>query len=642
MMRFKDISIRSKVLLIICAALFFQLLIALTGLHYLNQTNRNLEAIVDKEAEAIKVGLRINSVFRELIISEKNMILSKSKDEINDYINTFDDDRRSMEERLSKIRDVISPVMAAKLNEFEVYYREYLSIHQRIRELIAKNENIEAVRLSEGPARDQRNKARDMLNRLVDESDAALDQRKIESQAAAHTSIILIIGFLLATLIITLGLGFLVIRAITTGLGDMVIATNAIADGNLETPINATSRDEVGKLASSIDKMQSALRVARDEAQDRDWLKTGLTKLNEVMRGELKLEILATKVISEISEYLDAKIGAFYVMGGPRDGLALSLLGTYAYTRRKNLSNHFKPGEGLVGQAALERKQILVSNVPNDYIKITSGLGETAPKHICVTPLVFENRVKGVIEAGTMSLLTDLQLEYLSTVAPAVAITLEAAQNRDQIARALEESQRLSGELQTQQEELKTTNEELESQTQRLKESEERLKTQQEELEVTNEELEEKNNLLERQKNEVEQARREIGEKAEELALSSKYKSQFLSNMSHELRTPLNSLLLLAQGLSLNKDGNLTAEQVESAKIIHNSGSDLLDLINEILDLSKIEAGRTELQIGSISVSDLADGVQSFFGHMAEEKGLLLKVTVNENSPVIPLKRFQK
>lgn len=225
----------------------------------------------------------------------------------------------------------------------------------------------------------------------------------------------------------------------------------------------------------------------------------------------------------------------------------LELRASYAYTQRKNLSNRFVPGENLVGQAALEKEQILIRNVPEDYVRVTSGLGEASPRCLCVTPLLFEGRVKGVLELGTLGELTEPQLEYLRQAAPAIAITLESAQGREELGRALARAQQLAEEMQLQQEELRVSNEELEEQTQALQQSEERLKAQQEELRVVNEELEEKNELLERQKRDVERARREIAEKAEDLALASKYKSEFLANMSHELRTPLNSLLILAR-----------------------------------------------------------------------------------------------
>jgi len=241
--------------------------------------------------------------------------------------------------------------------------------------------------------------------------------------------------------------------------------------------------------------------------------------------------------------------------------------------------------------------------------------------------------VKGVVEIGTLGEMNGQQMEYLSRAMPVLAVAVEGAQGRTKLSQSLEESQRLSEELQVQQEELKTSNEELEEQTKRLTDSEEKLKGQQEELEVTNEELEEKNSLLERQKKEVERARENVEEQAKELALASKYKSEFLANMSHELRTPLNSLLLLAQGLSENKVGNLTEEQVESAKIIHSSGSDLLNLINEILDLSKIEAGRMELSVETVCLSELSERLQASFRHMAEQKGLSFEVRIGEDAP---------
>ena len=267
------------------------------------------------------------------------------------------------------------------------------------------------------------------------------------------------------------------------------------------------------------------------------------------MRGDPDLATLSTKVIAETAQYLGARVGALYILDHV-DQSTLSLMGSYAYTKRKNLSNAFKPGEGLVGQAALEKQQILIKNVPEDYIKITSGLGEGIPRFICVTPFLYEDHVKGVVELGTFDEISEREMEYLSQAMPALAIAVESAHARTQLAAALEESQRFSAKLQAQQEELKTANEELEEQAERLRISEEMLKTQQEELQVTNEELEEKNELLGRQKREVEAARSQIQEKAEEVALASKYKSEFLANMSHELRTPLNSLLLLAQSLA--------------------------------------------------------------------------------------------
>lgn len=403
---------------------------------------------------------------------------------------------------------------------------------------------------------------------------------------------------------------------------------NMIAVGNYSADIAPRSdKDELGR---ALQTMHVALRRAHETSAGLDWLKSGIARLNDTLSGDPGLEQLSSLAIREIALYLDAQVGALYIA---QQDHKLRLQGAYAYSFRKNLSNEFNLGESLVGQAALEKLPILIRNVPDDYVRVTSGLGERIPNQICVTPFLYENRLKGVVEIGTLGEISREQLDYLSQAMQLLATAVESAQARDTRARLLEESQRLTEELQVQQEELKTANAELEEQSQRLRNSEQRLQAQQTELEVSNADLEQKNELLERQKWEVEQARKVISLKAEELALASKYKSEFLANMSHELRTPLNSLLLLAQNLGQNREGNLTSDQVESARVIHASGTDLLNLINEILDLSKIEAGRMDLKPDCLSIAELAEGLRVAFAHIAEDKGLSWDVRVASDAP---------
>ncbi len=415
-----------------------------------------------------------------------------------------------------------------------------------------------------------------------------------------------------------------------TAKGSRWVSTSRIPNLNDEGEV-------IGIIVVSMDiddrrKAEEALREKSERLMEQDWLKTGIGTLNEALRGDPDIETLASRTLSEMARYLNAQVGAFYVMGHGGDP-SLSLMGSYAYNKRKNLSNVFRPGEGLVGQAALEKQQILLRNIPEDYVRVTSGLGEHVPRFICVTPVLLDDRVLGVIELGTLEEISDQHMNYLSQACRALAMAVQSANGRTQLDAALEESQRLTEELQVQQEELKTSNEELEEQARLLKDSEERLKNQQEELQVSNEELEEKNDLLERQTKEVERAKIEVEEKAEQVALASKHKSEFLANMSHELRTPLNSLLLLARSLAENKSGNLTEEQVESAKVIHGSGNDLLNLINEILDLSKIEAGRMDLHLSGVFISELAESVRAGFRHLAEDKGLALEIVIHDEAP---------
>ncbi len=397
---------------------------------------------------------------------------------------------------------------------------------------------------------------------------------------------------------------------------------------HISQAVHGPDGEPLGRRASNRDGTER--RKAMDELAEQNQLKTSQAELSDLLRGNLDVKELSRRVVTFLCEHLGLPVGLVYL--GEEDG-TLQFTAGYAYQGSLEPPAKFAPGQGLVGQAALERRDITVNQVPEGYLSVSSGLGQAPPRNIHLKPVVHEDRVMAVLELGSLGELNQYQASFLDSMAEGLAISLHSAESRTKLARALEEAQAMSEELQVQQEELKTTNEELEEQTHRLKTSEEKLRAQQEELQVTNEELEEKNELLSRQKNEVEWARKDLQEKAEELALASKYKSEFLANMSHELRTPLNSLLLLAQVLVENKDGNLNDEQVEFASIIHSSGSDLLNLINEILDLAKIEAGRVDLQPGKVETDSLAEGVRSSFEHMARQGGLELEVVVEPEAP---------
>ncbi|HEX8848305.1 MAG TPA: response regulator, partial [Gemmatimonadaceae bacterium] len=325
----------------------------------------------------------------------------------------------------------------------------------------------------------------------------------------------------------------------------------------------------------------------------------------------------------------------------------LKLIASYAYRSRKHVANRFFIGEGLIGQAALEKQPILLTNVPDDYIQIMSGLGEAPPRNIIVLPILFEGEVKAVIELASFLPFSQIHLTFLDQLAESIGVVLNMISANMRTEELLEQSQKLtqelqsqSKELQQQQEELKRSNSELEAQAKSLRQSEELLKEQQEELQQVNEELEEKANLLAEQnrrveeKNvEVERASQALKEQAAQLALSSKYKSEFLANMSHELRTPLNSLLILARLLSENKEGTLSAKQVEFAKTIFSSGTDLLNLINDILDLSKVEAGKMEVNPADVTMNDVRDFVDRTFKPVADQKGLNFRVEVAPGAP---------
>jgi len=423
--------------------------------------------------------------------------------------------------------------------------------------------------------------------------------------------------------------------AMTSSLRDIGSVAEALSNNNFEQKVQVKGERDL--LANSINNMVDNLREMTSNAQREDWIKSGHAQLADKMRGELNLETMTDNVITFLSKYTNSQVGVFYLADDARN---LDLASSYAYKRRKSLSDTIAVGEGIVGQAVKEKQLISVSNVPKDYMAINSGLGESAPNTIVALPLVVENSVKGAIELGSFGQFSDQAFELFDRVSESIAVAINSARDRTKMQGLLEEAQRTTEELQSQQEELRSSNEELEEQTETIKRSESELKTQQEQLQASNEELEEKTQYLLKQKMEIEnknksieQSKLQIEEKARDLEMSSKYKSEFLANMSHELRTPLNSLLILAKMLTENKEQNLTERQLESAKIIYNGGNDLLALINDILDLSKVEAGQMTLQIDDVPMAVIENEVRSQFEPLAGEQPFEFKVFVDPDLP---------
>ena len=433
-------------------------------------------------------------------------------------------------------------------------------------------------------------------------------------------------------------------RMIAT-LRDAARQANVIAAGDYDADI--APRGDRDALGLALQKMTGALRKAADESRDADWLKTGVAQVNDLVLGQEDPRTLANVALTAIATHLDAKVGVLYALESDAEGPALRLLGSYAYTERKHVATRFRVGEGLVGQAALEKKSIVLSPAPEDYVHVVSGLGTAPPRALSVVPILFKDELRGVIELGTFGQPTAVQQQYLAQVATVLGAAFEITRGRSIVAAQQEElrayTTELEGqraalqasehELKAQQAELESSNAELEVQMRRTQESEVQLKAQQRELEITNRTLEDRNVELERQKAAIEVARRDLAVQADELAVASKYKSEFLANMSHELRTPLNSMLLLARSLRDAPEHELNADQRESAGVIYASGSDLLNLINEILDLSKIEAGRMELRLDATPVSDLARALQRQFEPMARSQGLTLEMRVAPDMP---------
>jgi len=367
-----------------------------------------------------------------------------------------------------------------------------------------------------------------------------------------------------------------------------------------------------------------ALRSAQTATADKNWILEGSSDLTKGMQGNKRVTEITQTIINYLTTYLNAQTGTLYI--AEQDNMHLRLVSAYAMDKRNKNFPVIRFGEGLAGQAAAEKRSILYTDISAGYFKVNTSFGEVVPKNIIAVPFVFENKVIGVIELGSIYDFTKLQKEYLSIAADSIAIAIASSQAREITKELLEETQLQAEELETQQEELKQTNEELHSKTELLEKSEQELKAQQEELQQTNEELEEKASLLEEQKEKLEVAKTDVEIKAAELEQTSKYKSEFLANMSHELRTPLNSILILAQLLSENKSKLLGEKEVKNAHSIFSSGTDLLNLINDILDLSKVEAGKIELEIGQADIDTVADDLHAMFSEIANNKSIDFKI----------------
>jgi CheY-like chemotaxis protein/HAMP domain-containing protein len=433
---------------------------------------------------------------------------------------------------------------------------------------------------------------------------------------------------------------------LTTQLRAISEVSQAVTQGDLTRSIAVEAEGEVAELKNTINQMIENLAETTRVNTEQDWLNSNMARFTGMLQGERDLETVSRLIMSELTPLVGAQHGAFFMMVSPDgegDEFELRLVSTYGYKQRKNVPNKFKLGEALVGQAALEQKSILVTQAPDDYVRISSGLGDGAPINLIVLPVLFEDQVLAVIELASFQRFANVQQAFLEQLSESIGVVLNTIQANMRTEELLAQSQGLtqelqsqSEELQAQQEELQQTNKELEEQAASLKASEELLQTQQEELQQTNEELEEKAQLLEEQnrrieiKNrEIELARAALEEKAEQLSLSSRYKSEFLANMSHELRTPLNSLLILAKLLGENSDANLNKKQIEFANTIYGAGSDLLVLINDILDLSKVEAGRMDVNVSDVKLSDLRDFVERSFRPVAEDKTLDFEIEVH-------------
>ena len=482
------------------------------------------------------------------------------------------------------------------------------------------------------------NKFQDILNFARAKAKSLRDEADAEKKLATKNLVAAIAALFILGALST----WLITRSITHPLEELRLRMADLAAGDLSVEIPFRNGN------SELTSMACAVQVFKDSAQKLEsqrWLKATLSQLSTRLQSTVTPLELAQQAINALVPELGGGAGVFYLWNEANE--SLELLGSYGLKKRRHLSTSFKPGEGLVGQCALERKTIILTEVPDDYARIVSGLGEAPPCTILVAPVLSKDKVLAVIEIGSFLPFSSNQQALIDELLPNIALNLEILDRNIRTQALLTQTQQQSEELQASEEELRAQSDQLQSvneelrrksdnlqqQAEELRASEEELRAQREELQATNEELEEKSRGLEEQAKLLKLARAEADKRALERDTASRYKSEFLANMSHELRTPLNSLLILSRSLRDNEENNLTVDQVESAGIIHESGTSLLRLINDILDLSKVEAGKMEITATDIDLDQFSTSLLQRFRLLAETKGLDLNVTVDTDLP---------
>jgi signal transduction histidine kinase/HAMP domain-containing protein/CheY-like chemotaxis protein len=398
--------------------------------------------------------------------------------------------------------------------------------------------------------------------------------------------------------------------------------TSAVASGDLTRSISVEAQGEVAELKDNINAMVHSLRETIRANQQQDWLKTNLATIGGMMQGHRDLAVVAELIMGELAPLVGAQHGTFFLSESDpevKGSTRLRLIAGYGLRADLDAPVQYRLGQSLIGQVAHSKRPVVVRDVPAEYVKISSGLGEAGPAHLAVLPILFEDQVLGVVELASFSEFSSVETAFLSQVAETIGVNVNTIIANSRTDALLSESQRLTAELQARSEELQAQQEELQRSNAELGDKAALLAAQNRDIETKNAE--------------IEQARQEIEERARQLELAGKYKSQFLANMSHELRTPLNSLLILARLLAQNPSRNLTGKQVEYANVIHSAGSDLLQLINDILDLSKVEAGRMDIHVERFALSSLLEDVQATFQPLTAEKGLDFSVSSDEGVP---------
>ncbi|MGM7724121.1 response regulator [Metabacillus sp. Hm71] len=613
---------RTKLYLSIGSLLLLISIIVVILMNMLEQSTVNMHVVVNELYQRINMASDIKyetaNIGREL----REITTQHSSDNRQAATNAWEQSHINMQLALESLEKKDTQEESQELiAKFKTLHRSYQNLAQQV--MTAKNidQNVEIQPALWNEAELTRQRMLQIAELLHGLQEQEMKNELLRSRETYNWAVTVIYIYLAIGLTIGISYTIYMIRRMTKNLNNVTTVMKRVTTSDFERlpRIEVFYKDEIGEIALAFNKMAKALEEHSklekrliEEAEEHSWLKTKIAEISTMYPEVETIQMLAEQLLAKLVPMVGASYGAFYVKEIEDCHPYLKRTAGYALSHENKRFERFGFGEGLVGQCAVEKRPILLNEVPDQYIKVHSGIGEGSPKNIMILPVQFEGDVLAVIEIASFESFSPSQVKLLEEVNSHIGITLNSISNRMRVERLLQESQALTEELQAQSEE---------------------LQLQQEELRTTNEKLEEQYEASEQKKKEIEKVREALEEKAQQLELSSQYKSEFLANMSHELRTPLNSLLILAQILSENGEGNLTPKQEEYIRTIYTSGNDLLHLINDILDLAKVESGKLEVVPKEVELKQISDYILSQFSPIAKQKQVKFSIELGEDVP---------
>ncbi|MFB8377666.1 response regulator [Paenibacillus taichungensis] len=650
-------KIRNKLLIGFTALMAIMIVLTFVSYERLNSSNQQIDQMYQERYLKVRYTSAARGEVNDIAKVLANLLLNP-----NNSISAADGDLKEMQEKgeryLEEVRNRADSAPEHQLvDRVNTAWEAYNDYAAKQVSFMSQNRAEDANNYRNSTGLAVQKEAVDSLNALSRYQDQEIDTEIKDANAAYMRAVQITVAIMIAGLLLALGVIMWVLPSITRGLNTVSMMITSFGKGRYRTirRIQVKSTDEIGQIASVFKDVSSDLeekleveKAYLQAQQDQNWMSSNIARVPELLRGIGSIRQISQMFISEFTPVLGAQLGVVYLIDEEKHPDELRRYGAYAFEENEDVGKEvYRIGEGLIGQAALDMTPIILEKTPEDYVNIGSATGSSRASGVMIYPVVFEDELIGVVELASFEGFTNLHTQLFSQLIMNLGVILNNVRRRLRVEELLRESQALteelqvqSEELQTQQEELRRSNENLEEQTGALKRSEELLQRQQEELEHFNTELIAKTRALEEQVREVEEKNDEIEktktqleQQAMQLSMTSKYKSEFLANMSHELRTPLNSLLILSQLLSENKDGNLSVKQQEYAQTIYMSGADLLKMIDEILDLSKVDAGKMDINYETVRMEELTSFVQQNFGPMANKKELNLNIEFDSNLP---------